>query len=576
MKLKFEWMKSIVPAAMFCALISVPPSAMAFVNNGDHFRAWPIGWIDGDMSDVLINEGEALDSSKSEIGISRDLPSEGYRYIHMESLNIKLGVYGGWYPYSQNYASTWWGVGVALMPVAGSALKSNRFVASRAEAQRLAKLQIPAKAEALSQWQAHDSVNYFSRGGIIFSVGAGYFFTGLSGDYFATGDWTTYVEKIEDNKVYVKTTNVKLVSLDRFLGNFIAYDMVSKFQKTDKIFSYIFDLTDPRAQVAFEAMVHGSMIEAQNLQKEDPSLAELILTEEGGTRGRQRKGYFGFPFLNASRETGELLTSSDRVLHDEGVESDEEYALFWSSRMKNILGHHKNAYKNFFTTSYVKRALALEKGAPPAKIETPVDSAGTVGTLVLSYEDDRANRGTIAKMVGDMAKQTGLYEPLQVQDDSGVDISGYVHVSLKVNFTEDGTRQLLETLSGQKPKMMAVGPFVTHQMWLAQGPVLDSLCAAQDNQQVDANQCIQMFKFQTEDAVAKIRSELSQMREADQRGDRKEFVKAYARFGRAILTNQFAFQYVLKLLPESSATIVFEAEGEKIAKLKRTIVMSRR
>ncbi len=553
-------------ATIITAVMILGGQSMAFSEGSSHFRVLPIGWVDGDMSDVLINQGPAIETDDTKILFAPANQSEGYRQIHMDSVNLKLGVYGGWYPYSGSYAATWFGAGVSVMPIVGSTVTSNRYVESRAEAARLPKVKIPSRAEALENWRPHDSLIYYTRGGMIYSVGVGYAFTGILGDYFAVGDWVTYIEKLDDTRVYVKVTNIKLTSLDTFMGNFIAYHMLSNFKKSDKMFSYVFNLANKRARVAYEAMVHGSIMEAQNLHADDPTLADLVLTEQGGTAGHQRKSYLGFPFFCVSKDTGNLFNYSDTVLSDENTENDVEYGLFWNNRQKNILGHHKNIFKTFYGTSYVTTPITVETGkggkAPKAK---PSDE-GSYGTLNISYENDRSNRSTIPLMLAEIAGQTGLRDRLQIAQASSLDVSGYVHLSLTVTLSKEATAALMAQSGQVEFDRAQMGKFITKSFSMAGGSA--GLCKSQaDSQNIDS--CMEQYKSQTRHALDIMRDQLENMRAAEKTGNRRAFVTAYAKFGEAMLRNEFTFGAVARLTRANPLGVIFTAEGERISKVQK-------
>jgi len=175
---------------LYISILSICLSISSFnawAYGDDGYGTLPIVSVNGDMSNVLINQGVSPDSSSTEISISVADPSSGFRQVHSDSVDLKAGVYGGWYEYNGHYYNSP-GVGAAIIPVVGSAVVVDRFLKKESEAKTLPKVLIPARSKALDSWRPHDSLYYYNRGGVIFSVGAGYLFTGLSGDFFVAGE----------------------------------------------------------------------------------------------------------------------------------------------------------------------------------------------------------------------------------------------------------------------------------------------------------------------------------------------------------------------------------------------------
>lgn len=535
------------------------------------FGALPIGWLDADISNVRINQEKSDPSLTPQILFSPDKSSTGYREIHSDSLDLKLGIYGGWYHYMGSYASTWFGAGFSIIPVAGSTITSNRFVANAEEAEEQPMHLLPASYVALRDWRPNDSMFYYTKGGIIFSVGVGYAFTGLSGDFYAAGEWLTYIEKLENNRVFVKLTNVNLISLDAMLGNFVAYARVSDFKKVDDMFAYNFDLSDPRAQVAYEAMIHGSIMEAQHLNSQDPKVAIQVLREIGGiTTGFEEKYYLGIPFLNTSSNTGNLVNVSKIFLNQDNTVNDVEYGLFWNVSRSQVLTHHQITAQNFNSVSYVTKRLEAPRPLGFARINfLPGTYAADYGVFSLSFEDDQSEPDTIHDMMYELKEQTGMRQQLKYTLPRSVyeNLYGYVHISLNVVLSEAFTQYLFDNANNFNPISFNTDAIIENYFKQLKNP--DGLC---DNDRYDQD-CIDEIKADTKGEVKKMLRLLVVMKEAKARGDQKAVVNAYAKFGEAMFTNQFTFSFVGELAKAASypLMITFKAEGEKISKIEKTL-----
>src|SRR4051812_48184278 len=71
----------------------------------------PSGWIDVDIGNKLINQNCAPNPQGSEIQFIKADPRAGYRKVQTRALDLGLGVYGGWFVNSDNFATSLLGFG---------------------------------------------------------------------------------------------------------------------------------------------------------------------------------------------------------------------------------------------------------------------------------------------------------------------------------------------------------------------------------------------------------------------------------------------------------------------------------
>jgi hypothetical protein len=549
--------RSLLAASLFTAVISGLPSISAA-----SYSDFPFGSLAADIQNKLINQGQQQgqqQGSQQTSGAGIELPAadsrSGYRHIKIASLDVHAGVYAGWFHDASSFWPTLFGAGVTILPVVGTNVVSNRFAADEAAAQSMASLEIPAHASELSDWHKNDSVSYTVSGGLIFSVGIGYAMTGLSGDYYARGDWTTYVEKLDSQKVYVKITKVHLKDFDLMAGNILASEILSKFDKSDSFFSYIFDLSDPRAVPAYEAMIHGSMKLAELLSAAHPELAQLDLTEKGMTDGYQKRFFLGIPFLNISRTSGQLYNFSDTIFHSNRTESDVSYGLYWDEMDHNVISKHQSASQAFYGIAYDDQPLVGSLAAP---------LSGKYGKLILSYENDNANSDTIHAALAGMIKHTGLRQQLALQGPLPAGNLRYTNLSLTVVISEAATQQLLsESLSSQLA-MAQVNEYFDH----LGDP--DGFCT--DSTSDNAQECRDSVAGDVASAVKTMNSALKEMALANASHQNADFARAYANFGKSMLKNEMTFNLVSQLLGNQGIDITFQAMGTDFSMLTQKIV----
>src|SRR6185437_6843184 len=261
-------------------------------------------------------------------------------------------------------------------------------------------------------WNAHDSIQYSNRGGVVFSVGAEEALTGGAASYLAQGEWTTYIEKLEGNRAYVKITKEKLKSLDFSTGTVIANVGKSFFSNSDSLFSYDFDLSNAKATQAYEAMLRGSLVEAQALSGEKEGGVTLDLTRQAESSGSTLHMFFGLPILlNISHSSGETTTFSNTTYHADQSKSRVEYGVYERETDTKAFFRHRNWTSAFSGVSYSNIAA------------NGTEKDGEFGKVVLSYQNDHSNSSTLHQAMTNFMKETGLGDALAISAPQSV--SGY-------------------------------------------------------------------------------------------------------------------------------------------------------
>jgi hypothetical protein len=171
-------------------------------------------------------------------------------------------------------------------------------------------------------------------------------------------------------------------------------------------------------------------------------------------------------------------------------------------------------------------------------------------------------------MISDMVKRTGLRDQLQLDGAAPKDISGYLHLSLTVEIPEATTMQLMSMVTSGQFDQAQINQSVQDYFDKLGDP--EHLCAS-DADSDDVSGCEDRYQSESEAGIAQMHRSLVEMAAANQSGDQKAFAKAYARFGEALLKNEFTFAALISLSQGSPLNITFEAEGAKISKVSQTI-----
>jgi hypothetical protein len=525
--------------------------------------SFPFGSLTADIENKVINQG-VLAKTGSGISFPQADLSSGFRDIKIYSLDIHAGIYAGWFNDATDFAGTLFGAGGAILPVVGSNVISNRFAPDQQTASNSASLDIPAHAADLANWHENDSVSYTVSGGVIFSAGVGYAMTGLSGDYYVRGDWTTYVEKLDAQKVFVKITNVHLTDFDLMAGNVLASEILSHFDKSDSYFSYIFDLSNAFAASAYESMIHGSVKPAQDLSSSSPELAELDLSERGNTSGHQSRFFLGIPFLNLSFNSGQLLNFSDTTFHIDGTESDVNYGLYWNESDHNAFSEHSAKSQSFYGISY--------NDLSASDSQTVIDS-GKYGRLVLSFENDHSSANSVQDSLSQMIQHTGLREQLAVQGDLPSGQLNYTNLSLTIVISDAATQQLIAP--GFSDQLTYSRAQTEANSYFDDLGDVDQICTEISPDPATAadyeEQCQENVTDDVAAAVSDMQNALKKMSVAEANHQDTDFVQAYAAFGKAMLKNEMSFAIIQKLLGNQSFDITFNAMGTNIPQLTQKL-----
>jgi hypothetical protein len=331
--------------------------------------------------------------------------------------------------------------------------------------------------------------------------------------------------------------------------------MLSEFSKSDDLFSYVFDLSDPRAAQAYEAMIHGSVKEAQALAVGNPELAQLNLTENGHTKGHQSRLFLGIPFLNLSDTSGELYNFSDTLYHLDNSKSDVQYGLYWKENDSNVFSRHSSTSTAFYGIAYTDtQSVDLNSS----------QNAGKYGKFILSIANDHSSGDTVNDALAEIVKQTGLRQQLALTSPVPSGDLDYTDLTLTVILSEAATRSLMAAnVIGQfteKAAMASANDYFDHQ-----GDP-DEFCDANS-----PDDCRDSVNGDVISAVGQMQTALNQMSAADASHDDVAFVSAYANFGKAMTKNEMTFGFVLKQIGSADVDIIFQAEGSAISQLTQTI-----
>ena len=483
-----------------------------------------------------------------------DDESKGFRFF--ENWNFALWAPPSWHTSIPTVMPIW------INPIIGAGISSGRFVKSRSEVPKLPHIGFPTQTKDLQTWAVGDFVQYRMTGGVGFT--AGWDVGGVyMGPYFvAQGDWLYYVEKTDEQKVYVKVTNASMRSLGASVGTSFVSVGVELFNHTDLGFSYSYDLKDPQAAQAYEDAIHGNLIPTD--QRVAAVRGGSVQKKYGSRRaalGYLRYWYFGLPFVgSAGGQNGKIYSISDERIHSDESKSQIEYAAYFNETQTNgLISSHLRFLNDFYGVYYTNTTR-------DGKV-TP----GYWGQFLWGYENMRTSSSDFKQALRQLARQTGLGPELRI--DIPQKNLGYLNVRLLANLGEMATDALVGAVRTDENRITTQLESAIREgvaKYFSDGKDAEHICLFEDRQWESVDHCIGRLNRSHTVVVGEMVHHLKNMEQSKSKS-KAQFVHSYAEFGKRMIQNRFIFQAVRKILKETPIEIVLTLEGDRVAKFHREL-----
>ncbi|OFZ78428.1 MAG: hypothetical protein A2603_09485 [Bdellovibrionales bacterium RIFOXYD1_FULL_55_31] len=449
-----------------------------------------------------------------------------------------------------------------VVPIAGKKLTTNRFVPAGTNPDRMPKMRIPEKAADLESWLVGDQLQYETVGGVLFAGGIGSSSTAVAEvRYLALGRWAYYVEKTEENRVYLKITNRMIQSLSEKIGALTAVIDNSNFGSTDDRFSFSFRTDTPEGIAAFEDAMTGNLFLADEFDGKGP--VERVASSRDKTRGRLTTLSIGFPFAAyLGKTTGTIHTVSDILYHQNNSESKVNYGIYLNEKViRGALLIGRRSANDFYGTHYVTREA-------DGSIKN-----GHWGQYVWAYENSKTSPKRLRHEIGQLIKQTGFNPELAVRIPETKTL-GYTHSIFRMMFSQESTDELIElAVTGSRAFEEVSSELIAN--YFADATDKDDICRASLNTETnemekDIPYCKKQFTKATAKAILKIRSHLLEMSKLKENKP-ATFVKAFAQFGKSFLTNRFTVQTIARIATKHPIDMLYRIEGERISRYEKRL-----
>ncbi|MBT3234484.1 MAG: hypothetical protein HN353_00880 [Bdellovibrionales bacterium] len=532
------------------------------------FKLAPIFFFQMDLKNYLISTETYKSNNKSgENTIDLIKGEGGYHKIKQYDYTVGLGVAGNWHYINASNLQRQLNMFVGIAAIKGRSVRSSQLAKSLKEARNLPKLNVPYSADTIKTWNNSDAISYQSKGGVMYLAGIGlrgYIFAGVN--YIAEGVWTTFVEKLAADTVYVKITKGKITALSHTAGVGLVSVSTNKFNNADETFSFILNLADADAVKAYEDLVKGNIVPAQkmaNAPHDGLGTVVAVRTTTMKQSGRLKSFSFGLPIpipgigLSTAVSKGKIFTTGTTHFHPDQSKTDVVYGAYVKSVNSRFFRKHRNRGAVFYGTHY----------ETTQKDGSKVD--GYFGQFAWNFDGDYLKLRKVKSAIKKLVKMTGLREEVLVSF-SGKNKTkiGYAQISLEASIPQAATDVLMELAADQeKSEVFGATSRAFIKGYFSNGDDINEICSI-DTEESTVATCERRFAAQTKKAVRRMKAALKKMRDVKDQS-KTDFVKAYGEFGKQLMENQFVFQTVFNLLKGRGIDLDYTLSGTQIPFYKK-------
>jgi hypothetical protein len=429
-----------------------------------------------------------------------------------------------------------------------------QYVENEKLLQAMPKRGIPGKAEEFYSWEKGDSVLYESSGGAVFIGAAGIPFVGAGSTILTKSDWRTYVEKIDDSRVYVSMQKSKTNSAAAFTGAALTTLSTSQFETSGNGFSYIFDIDDTKAAEAYVHMINGHLVPAQQMAADAQDTSVLHANDLNFLMtGRSVNMFFGVPFVyfSSSRGTSHQFTNVES--HIDGVQTVTDYGIYAKEINNRLISRHKNLIRSFTGGTATTTDMESNK----------VIAEDVSATFLWQYEKDRTRVRNFNDAIKLLIQDTGLENEtaLRASDRNHL---GYTRIKLEFTMDAAFVKGLMaQATSRNGLRSMSTNAMTTLDQYLRAGD-RHNLCNQQQND--DRRRCQDQLRSETRRAYSQMEGHLKTMNSTYGR-DAKAFARAFAQFGRFMMSNQFTLKPFIMQAEACGGKLGYEVSGERISRV---------
>ncbi len=520
-----------------------------------------------DLSRNITNQKPHPDNGTKSgtITVKTEKKAGKYKVIKQISYNIGLGVgVSGWYQYPSSVIREILSATVGLIPVKYSKVKYVRFANTLKKAKKISLPKIPYKAKELRSYTKGEKIIVESTGGInyIFEFGAPlHISAGYS--HIILGGWKTKIVKTGEHTAVVTIQNKNITKATVYSGMKNVTEVYNiRLKQVEEGFSYKFnfDQATPEVITAYEQMVMGNIVPAQQLSAVENS-GVTYTVKIGGLKEMRSRGFgFGVPMLlTLDFMRGKIYQQSDVTFQKDGSRWVEDYGIIFKGKYKRFIHKHRSMERTFYATA----------GTKFDKDNDAVDSY-YIGTYSWNYETDQEKGNRLLKTMNKFKKEMGLIKNLNFRFDGNKKARiGYAAFDGIIIFGQDFTNKLI-TIAKTNTLVQSSNKLIKNY-FRSNRDHLD-LCRDYEAERGTSGltaKCYNRYKHDTKKAIKKINQGLKNMSRHLANDDNKKFVVSYAKVGKLIFDNYFLIETVKKLDAECDVYVEVYIHGQTFMDVER-------
>lgn len=492
--------------------------------------------------------------------LTLDNYENGFMISHGLSVDIGAGPGVSFYFANLTGPLAYLGQYVGLGLVAEKNIEFTTLVDSKEDIKKAVKQKkIPWKASEIASWKEGETVFYQTNGGIALSGRVGPLYFGVGPTAILAGGWQTYIEKMEDGKVFVQLMKGHEKELRLVAGTLVAEAYTAIVNELAKGVSFAFDLTDEGAQHAYEDMLKGNIVPTQELASQ-PGLGSIVRVDNllrSKTR-HVRKFAIGIPFIyfSTSKENYREYLRKESSL--DGVTRE----LYFGANVKKTTGRaitiHKSTNEGFYSALEVDSKLDQQ------------DKLDYSGRYNWNYAADHGSSKKLNRALHRLIKTTGLNNELLVNipDEKKLKYTA-------ISFDLDLPHAYVDYLLADDRFVQVMDEYNERATLELEDYFADAsdplrLCLTHVTK-FDLANCKGRLQFSQRIHLKRMRKALEEMKMAAQysflnEGDRLNFIKAFTDFGKALVSDVFVFKTVFEDAKRCGMKTNYKIEGERLSR----------
>lgn len=477
--------------------------------------------------------------------------SKGFRVVKYYEVDAGVGGKLTWFwPNKTGLAGKFWAY-VGLMPMAGKTSVSNQFQPTYEKAMDAKARKIPMTAADFNSWAIDDSVNYSSTGGLIFSVGVGMPGVNIGTDFIVQGTFSTYVEKVSQDEVYVMISNTNAKSLLKQVEGSVVRVGVTKYKEIEQGMSYMIKYNDPVGKMAYNDLIRGNVAAIEMLLQDSSQTAVQKWEKLNRVQMRRLSHFnFGIPFImNWGWTSGNIYELSNTRAFYDNTRAEVDYGVYIKEKRKKVFGSKAVKTESFYGSVF--RLYSYDNDLMAKHI---------FGQYVFNGDDNKTKTKDMNKTINNLIEKTGLSQQLALNIPQYKKLK-FSRINLEVNFDEDQTLKFMEAAAAMTPEVIADRANRIAQDFLMNESQTLALCTPEETEvPMSRDVCLSKYTQENTEASSSLVKAARVMKTHFEAGHDKEFSMAYAEFGKAMLKNATMFQAILGMAG-SGAEIIYNVQN---------------